>query len=90
MIGSVEMVTDKSGEAAVPDIRDWAGRIARATDDRVEASVYYDGDSSTYVLRLAKGARVLLFRLSEAQVRTPARAAECEKTLKRKIKDLSS
>lgn len=84
------MITDKAGEAAVPDIQEWAGRIARAADDRVEASVYYDGDSSTYVLRLAKGAWVLLFRLSEAQVQTPQRERECEKTLKRKIKDLSS
>ena len=54
----------------------------------VDVDVYYDDDSSTYVLRLVKGARVLVFRLSEAQVRTSGREAECERTLKRKVKDL--
>ncbi len=84
------MVTDKKGEAAVSEIEQWANRIVRATDERVQVSVYYDGDSSTYVLRLARGSRVLLFRLSEAQVQTPGREEECKKTLKRKIKDLSN
>jgi hypothetical protein len=84
------MVTEKQGEAAVPEIENWANRITRSMDNKVQASVYYDGDSSTYVLRLAKANRVLLFRLSEAQVQTPEREAECEKTLKRKIHDLSS
>ena len=84
------MITNKQGEAAVSEIEQWANRIARSTDDKVQASVYYDADSSTYVLRLAKGSRVLLFRLSEAQVQMPEREGECEKTLKRKIKDLSS
>lgn len=84
------MVTDKQGEAAVGEVEQWARRIARSTDEKVQASVYYDADSSTYVLRLAVGSRVLLFRLSEAQVQTPGREGECEKTLKRKIKDLSS
>jgi hypothetical protein len=30
----------------------------------------------------------LVFRLSEAQVGTSGREAECERTLKRKVKDL--
>ncbi len=85
-----KMVTDKQGEMAVSQIEDWANRITRLTDDKVQASVYYDADSSTYVLRLAKRNRVLLFRLSEAQVQTPEREEECEKILKRKVKDLSS
>ena len=38
----------------------------------------------------AKGNRVLLFRLSEAQVQTREREEECEKTLRGKIKGLSS
>ncbi|MFQ5903074.1 MAG: hypothetical protein ACE5JO_05230 [Candidatus Binatia bacterium] len=84
------MVTDKQGEAAVAEIEHWANRIARSMDENVQASIYYDADSNTYVLRLAKGSRILLFRLSEAQVQTPEREEECEKTLKRKIKDLSS
>lgn len=83
------MITDKQGEEAVIEIELWANRIARLTDEKVQASVYHDADSSTYVLRLAKGNRVLLFRLSEAQLRTPERQEECEKILKRKIKDLS-
>ncbi len=79
------MVTDKKGEEAVKEIEQWANRIARALNDSVQASVYHDPDSSTYVLRLARGNRVLLFRLSEAQVGTPGREQECEKIVKRKI-----
>lgn len=90
MIAFNKMVTDKQGEAAVSEIEEWANRITGVADPKMQASVYYDGDSSTYVFRLAKGMRVLLFRLSEAQLRTPGREQECEKTLKRKIKDLSS
>ncbi|HEY7321140.1 MAG TPA: hypothetical protein VIE89_26535 [Candidatus Binatia bacterium] len=82
------MISPKQGEGAAPDIEDWANRIARQADAAVAIDVYYDSDSSTYVLRLIKGARVLVFRLSEAQVRTSEREAECERTLKRKIKDL--
>lgn len=82
------MITGKQGEAATPDIQDWAKRIAPSVDSAVTVDVYYDSDSSTYVLRLAKEARVLVFRLSESQVRSAGREAECERTLKRKIKDL--
>ena len=82
------MISPKQGEGAAPDIQDWANRIARQVDDTVAVDVYYDGDSSTYVLRLVKGARVLVFRLSEAQIGTSGREAECERTLKRKVKDL--
>lgn len=89
MIAFNKMVTDKQGEEAVSEIELWANRIASFTDPKAQASAYYDADSSTYVLRLAKGNRVLLFRLSEAQVRTPERREECEKILKRKIKDLA-
>lgn len=83
------MITEKQGEAASQEIARWAGRLAASTDPKVQASVYYDADSNTFVLRLAKGSRVLLFRLSETQVFTPEREAECEKILRRKIKDLS-
>jgi hypothetical protein len=82
------MITDKPGEAATVDIEQWANAIIRPLDARAEASVYYDADSSTYVLRLARGTRVLVFRLSEAQVQTAEREEECEKVLKRKISDL--
>ena len=82
------MISPKRGEDANSDIQDWANRVAGQVDRAVTVGVYYDGDSSTYVLRLAKGARVLVFRLSEAQVSTSSREAECERTLQRKIKDL--
>lgn len=83
------VVTDRKGEAAVPDIQKWANKIARSLDEKVEASVYFDGDSSTYVVRLAKGSRVLVFRYSEAQVQTPERESECEKILRSKLQYLS-
>jgi hypothetical protein len=83
------LITDKKGEAAAVEIEHWAKRAAGSTDGDVQISVYYDSDSSTYVLRLAKENRVLLFRFSEAQVQTAEREAECAKILKRKIKDLS-
>ena len=82
------MITNKQAEAAVEDLEGWANRVVHSTDPGTEASIYYDGDSSTYVIRLARGSRVLLFRLSEAQVRTPGREKECEDTLKRKVRDL--
>jgi hypothetical protein len=82
------VLTTKKGEAASPEIQDWANRIAKQVDNAVTVDVYYDSDSSTYVLRLAKGARVLVFRLSEAQVNSSGRETECERTLQRKIKDL--
>ena len=82
------MITARSGEAASSDLKDWANRIAKQADDAVSVDVYFDADSSTYVLRLVKGNRILLFRLSEAQVQTSGRESECERTLQRKIKDL--
>ena len=90
MIAFNKMITDKQGEEAVPEIELWANRIASSTDPKAQASVYYDADSNTYVIRLAKGSRILLFRLSETQVQTPEREEECEKTLRRKIKDMSA
>ena len=82
------MITSKSGADAAAEIEHWARMIARMSDDGIEASVYDDPDSSTYVIRLAVGNRVLLFRLSEAQVQSPEREGECEKILKTKMKDL--
>ncbi|MGB7948867.1 MAG: hypothetical protein WCH75_14375 [Candidatus Binatia bacterium] len=82
------MISAKQGEHASSDIQDWANRVAGLVDGAVTVDVYWDGDSNTYVLRLVKGARVLVFRLSEAQVTTAGREAECERTLQRKVKDL--
>jgi hypothetical protein len=85
---NLAVISAKQGEDASSDIQDWANRVAKVVDNAVTVDVYYDGDSSTYVLRLVKGARVLVFRLSEAQVKTAGREAECERTLQRKVKDL--
>lgn len=83
------MITTRLGEAAVPDIEAWANQVIRSEDDAVEAAEsYHDADSNTYVLRLVSGARVLLFRLSEAQVHTPGREPECEKTLRNRVREV--
>lgn len=82
------MVTDKMAEAATEEIERWAGALVRSIDQRANASVSYDADSSTYVIRLARESRVLLFRLSAAQVQTPEREEECEEILRKKMSDL--
>ena len=82
------MLAEKRGDAAAPEIADWANRVARQIDEQVAVGVDYDGDSNTFLLRLTKGSRVLLFRLSESQVHASGREAECERILQRKIKDL--
>jgi len=82
------MITDKQAEEAVGDLEAWTDAVVRSMDPEAGISIYYDGDSATYVIRLARGSRVLLFRLSEAQIRTPEREKECEETLKRKMRDL--
>jgi hypothetical protein len=82
------MVTEQQGEAACYDIERWANRITKQSDEDTAVQVFYDADSNTYILRLAKQARVLVFRLSVAQVRGPGREIECERTLRRKLKDL--
>jgi hypothetical protein len=82
------VITAKQGEAASSDIQQWANRVTAQVDDKVTVDVYYDEDSSTYILRLGKGARVLVFRLSESQTNSAGRETECERTLQRKIKDL--
>ena len=82
------MLTEKRGDAAATELANWANRVARQIDQEVIIDVDYDGDSNTFLLRLIKGARVLLFRLSESQVHITGRESECERTLQRKIKDL--
>lgn len=83
------MITEHVGEAALPDLEDWANAIIRSEDDTVKAlESYHDADSNTYVIRLTRDARVLLFRLSEAQVHTPGREPECEKTLRNRVKEV--
>lgn len=82
------MLSQQRGAAAVPDLSDWANEIARRTDPAIDTHVEFEADSHTFILRLTKGARVLIFRLSQTQVYTDGREAECERTLVRKIKDL--
>jgi hypothetical protein len=83
------MLTDKKGEEAAREIAAWANRISSTVDTDLTVDVHDDHpDSNTYLVRLAKDARVLLFRLSYGQAHGDGREAECERTLKRKIKDL--
>ena len=85
------MLTDKRGEAAAREIADWANAISSAVDMELTVDVRDDyPDSNTYLIRLGKGARVLLFRLSYAQAHSDGRETECERTLRRKIKDLEN
>jgi hypothetical protein len=83
------MITQHVGEAALPDLEAWANDIIQSEDNTVKAvESYHDADSNTYVIRLTRYARVLLFRLSEAQVHNPARNSECEKTLRNRVKEV--
>jgi len=82
------MLSSQRGDRAAADIQRWASEIAERIDPNVSITVEFDADSNTFILRLIKGSRVLIFRFSEAQVHTDGREAECERTLNRKIKDL--
>jgi len=82
------MLSAQRGDAAVPELQAWAKQVTARVDPAVEVTVEFDSDSNTFLLRLAKAARVLIFRLSQSQVHTDGREAECERTLNRKIKDL--
>ena len=82
------MLSAQSGNAASPELASWAKTIVQHTDPAVEVEVWFEDDSHTYILRLVKGSRVLIFRLSPSQVHTDGREAECERTLLRKIRDL--
>lgn len=82
------MLSAQRRDAAVPELNSWAKKIVERADPAVVVTVEFDSDSNTFLVRLAKAARVLIFRLSESQVHTDGREAECERTLQRKIKDL--
>jgi hypothetical protein len=82
------MLSAHHGEAASSELQSWAARVAKQVDPAVTVEVEFDADSKTFILRLNKGARVLIFRFSESQVHTDGRESECERTLNRKIKDL--
>ena len=82
------MLSAQRGEAASPKIQSWANEIAKGVDPAIDVTVEFDADSNTFIVRLVKASRVLIFRFSESQVHTDGREAECERTLNRKIKDL--
>lgn len=82
------MLSRQRGDAATSDLRAWGREVAKRTDPAVDIEVLFEEDSKTFILRLAKDARVLVFRLSASQVYTDGRESECERTLIRKIKDL--
>ena len=82
------MLTTLRGDAALPELQSWAAQMVKPVDAAIDVEVLFEADSNTYIVRLAKGARVLIFRLSASQAHTNGREAECERTLMRKIKDL--
>jgi hypothetical protein len=82
------MLSARRGSEAAPEIEAWANEIAKRSDPAIAVTTEFDADSNTFILRLVKEPRVLIFRFSESQVHTDGREAECEKTLNRKIKDL--
>ena len=82
------MLSSQRGDAASRQIQAWAAQIVKQIDAAVDVAVLFEADSNTYIVRLGKAARVLIFRLSASQVHTDGREAECERTLNRKIKDL--
>jgi hypothetical protein len=82
------MLSDYRGEAACPQLAKWAQDIAHSADPSIAVDVIFEDDSNTFIVRIAKGARVLIFRLSASQIYSDGREAECERTLRRKIKDL--
>ena len=82
------MLSTERSDAACPDLQAWATKIVEQADPAIDVEVLFEEDSNTFIVRLAKGARVLIFRLSASQVHTDGREAECERTLLRKVKDL--
>jgi hypothetical protein len=82
------MLSAQRGDAASPELQLWAREIAQRADPAVDVTVEFEADSNTYIIRLVKEPRVLIFRLSASQVHGEGREAECERTLHRKIKDL--
>jgi hypothetical protein len=85
------MLTNKRGDDGAKEIAAWAREVSLTVDEQVTVHVNDDHpDSNTYLIRLGRDARVLIFRLSYAQAHTDGREAECERTLKRKIQDLEN
>jgi len=82
------MLSKRRGDDAAEDIQSWGNEITKGIDPAVDITVEFDADSKTFVVRLVKESRVLIFRFSESQVHTDGRESECERTLLRKIKDL--
>jgi hypothetical protein len=82
------MLSARRGDAASPELQAWASAVAKRADPAISVTVDFEADSNTFVVRLVKEPRVLVFRLSQSQVHGDGREAECEKTLNRKIKDL--
>jgi hypothetical protein len=82
------MLSTQCGDAASPELQVWAQEIAQHVDPAIGVTVEFEADSKTFIVRLVKEPRVLIFRLSASQVHGDGREAECERTLHRKIKDL--
>jgi len=87
-ITSAQMLSTPRGDAATAKLQSWAAQIVKPIDGAIDVEVLFEADSNTYIVRLAKAARVLIFRLSASQVHSDGREAECARTLLRKVKDL--
>lgn len=84
------VLSGRRGDDAAAEIQAWANANIKSIDPTTDVTVAFDSDSNTFVVRLIKASRVLIFRLSESQVHTDGRESECLRTLNRKIKDLAN
>ncbi len=84
------MLSEQRGDAASPTLQHWAQEITGRVDPGIDVTVEFEADSNTYIVRLVKEPRVLIFRFSASQVHVDGREAECERILHRKIKDLGN
>ena len=80
------MLSAQRGDAAVAELQVWAEQIAKRADPAVQARVEFEDDSNTFIVRLAKGNRVLIFRLSESQVTPTAGRPNANARCKEKSK----
>ena len=69
------MLSARSGDEASPEIQAWAQEIAKRADPKVSITVEFESDSNTFIVRLVREPRVLVFRLSDSQVHGDGREA---------------
>ena len=65
------MLSSQRGDAATADLQAWAQEVSKRADPAVETQVLFEEDSNTFILRLAKDARVLGLSASRPAKSTP-------------------